>query len=64
MPPVLTHADLDRAVDRFYRKQPFPHDRARVEHFFAFAAPLAPLPPAQKEGSNLRVVRLEPSPGG
>ena len=43
MPPVITHADLDCAVDRFYRKQPFPHDRARVEHFFAFAlaAPLA-----------------------
>ena len=48
MPPVLAkaHADLDRAVDRCYRKEPFPHDRARVEHLFALyetlAAPLAP----------------------
>ena len=47
MPPVLAkaHTDLDRAVDRCYRKDPFPHDRARVEHLFALyetlAAPLA-----------------------
>jgi hypothetical protein len=47
MPPVLAkaHADLDRAVDRCYRKEPFPHDRARVEHLFALyenlVAPLA-----------------------
>ena len=66
MPPVLTqaHAGLDCAADRFYRKEPFPHDRDRVEHFFALAAPPAPLPPAQKEGSNPRVVRLAPSLGG
>lgn len=48
MPPALAkaHADLDRAVDRCYRKEPFPHDRARVEHLFALyeklTAPLAP----------------------
>lgn len=48
MPPGLAkaHADLDRAVDRCYRKEPFPHDRARVEHLFALyeklTAPLAP----------------------
>ncbi len=37
MPPALAkaHADLDRAVDRCYRKEPFPNDRARVEHLFA-----------------------------
>ena len=31
MPPVLAkaHADRDRAVDRCYRKEPFPHDRPR-----------------------------------
>jgi hypothetical protein len=36
MPPALAkaHADLDRAVDRCYRKEPFPNDRARVEHLF------------------------------
>ncbi|MCB1211061.1 MAG: class I SAM-dependent DNA methyltransferase, partial [Verrucomicrobiales bacterium] len=37
MPPALAkaHAELDRAVDRCYRKDPFPNDRARVEHLFA-----------------------------
>jgi len=37
MPPALAkaHADLDRAVDRCYRKESFPNDRARVEHLFA-----------------------------
>lgn len=37
MPPDLAkaHADLDRAVDRCYRREPFPNDRARVEHLFA-----------------------------
>ena len=36
MPPTLTkaHAELDRAVDRCYRKDPFPNDRVRVEHLF------------------------------
>ncbi len=48
-PPVLTkaHAALDRAVDRCYRKEPFPSDRARVEHLFALYEQLtAPLIPA------------------
>jgi hypothetical protein len=46
MPPVLAkaHADLDRAVDRCYRKEPFPNDRTRVEHLFALYEKLtAPL---------------------
>ncbi len=46
MPPILAkaHADLDRAVDRCYRKEPFPTDRARVEHLFALYEKLtAPL---------------------
>ncbi|TWT69724.1 class I SAM-dependent DNA methyltransferase [Crateriforma conspicua] len=36
MPSVLTkaHAKLDRAVDRCYRSQPFPHERNRVEFLF------------------------------
>ena len=36
MPPVLAkaHAELDRAVDRCYRKEPFASDRARVEFLF------------------------------
>lgn len=52
MPPALAkaHADLDRAVDRCYRKEPFPNDRARVEHLFALYEKLtAPLVVAPKE---------------
>jgi hypothetical protein len=47
MPPALAkaHEQLDRAVDRCYRKDPFLHDRQRVEHLFALyeqlTAPLA-----------------------
>ena len=46
MPPALVkaHADLDRAVDRCYRPQPFDSDRHRVEHLFALYEKLtAPL---------------------
>jgi len=37
MPPGLAkaHAELDRAVDRCYRSQPFTSDRQRVEFLFA-----------------------------
>lgn len=51
MPPALAkaHAELDRAVDRCYRREPFPNDRARVEHLFtlyeSLTAPLAPAAP-------------------
>jgi len=54
MPPVLTkaHEALDRAVDRCYRPEPFPSDRARVEHLFALyeqiTAPLIPAAPKPK----------------
>ncbi len=46
MPPALAkaHAELDRAVDRCYRREPFPNDRARVEHLFTLYEKLtAPL---------------------
>ena len=46
MPPALAkaHADLDRAVDRCYRKEPFQTDRQRVEYLFALYETLtAPL---------------------
>ena len=54
MPPALAkaHETLDRAVERCYRKEPFPHDRARVEHLFALyeqlTAPLAATAAAKK----------------
>lgn len=48
---VKGHADLDRAVERCYRKEPFPNDRSRVEHLFALYEKLtAPLVPALKKG--------------
>ena len=47
MPPRLAkaHEALDRAVERCYRREPFPSDRQRVEFLFALyeqlTAPLA-----------------------
>jgi hypothetical protein len=51
MPPALAkaHEALDHAVERCSRREPFPHDRARVEHLFALYEQLtAPLAPAAK----------------
>ena len=43
MPPALTkaHADLDRAVEKCYRKEKFDSDRERVEFLFALYEKLA-----------------------
>lgn len=46
MPPELTkaHANLDRAVDRAYRPQPFLNERLRMEFLFKlYEAEVAPL---------------------
>lgn len=51
MPPALVraHAELDRAVERCYREQPFHSDRERVEHLFRLYEQLtAPLLPATR----------------
>jgi len=54
MPPALSkaHADLDRAVERCYRPEPFRSDRERVEHLFRLyeqlTAPLLPASPRTK----------------
>ena len=51
MPAALAkaHADLDRAVERCYRAEPFRSDRERVEHLFRLYEQLtAPLLPATK----------------
>jgi hypothetical protein len=51
MPPELVraHADLDRAVEKCYRPEPFHSDRERVEHLFRLyeqlTAPLLPVTP-------------------
>ena len=56
MPPDLrrAHADLDRAVDRLYRRKPFDHDRERVEHLFVLyeqaVAPLMAEPERKRRG--------------
>jgi hypothetical protein len=51
MPPALVkaHAELDRAVDLCYRREPFGTERQRVEFLFALYEKLtAPLLPAAK----------------
>ena len=51
MPPELVkaHAELDRAVEKCYRPEPFHSDRERVEHLFRLyeqlTAPLLPVTP-------------------
>ena len=50
MPPELlkAHQALDKAVDKAYRKEPFPSERARVEYLFEQYQKLtAPLLPAE-----------------
>ena len=43
-PLLKAHQQLDRAVDRCYRPEPFPSDRHRVEYLFALYEQLtAPL---------------------
>lgn len=50
---VKAHKALDRAVDRCYRPEPFPSDRARVEHLFALYERLtAPLIPAASKAKR------------
>ncbi len=52
MPKSLAkaHAELDRAVDRCYRAEPFHSDRERVEHLFALYEKLtAPILPALEQ---------------
>ena len=58
MPPALAkaHAELDRAVDRCYRKEPFASDRARVEYLFQLYEQLtAPLLPADSKSRRKRI---------
>ena len=67
MPPALAraHADLDRAVDRCYRKEAFPSDRARVEFLFQLYEQLtAPLIAAAKpkRGRATRYATQPPAP--
>jgi hypothetical protein len=48
-PLLKTHQQLDRAVDRCYRPDPFSSDRHRVEYLFALYEKItAPLIPKEK----------------
>ena len=49
------HADLDKAVGKCYRPEPFHSDRERVEHLFRLYEPLtAPLLPATPKRRSRR----------
>lgn len=61
MPPALVkaHAELDRAVDLCYRREPFATERQRVEYLFSLyeklTAPLLPAAKPRRARSNLRM---------
>ncbi len=62
MPAALAkaHAELDRAVERCYRAEPFRSDRERVEHLFALYEKLTTLFLTPKTKTRAR--RTAPTP--
>jgi hypothetical protein len=65
MPPALAraHADLDRAVKKCYRPEPFDSDRQRVEFLFALYEKLtAPLLPVTPKTRGRRSQTAAPTP--
>jgi len=64
MPPELlrAHAELDRAVEKCYRSEPFHSDRERVEFLFSLYEKLtAPLLPAAPKTRARRSQKLKES---
>ena len=62
-PLLKAHRQLDRAVDRCYRPEPFPSDRHGVEYLFALYEQLtAPLVAAAKPARKGRRVQAVPHP--
>jgi hypothetical protein len=60
-PLLKAHQQLDRAVDRCYRPEPFPSDRHRVEYLFALYEQLtAPLVAAAKPARKRQKQQAEP----
>jgi hypothetical protein len=64
-PLLKAHQQLDRAVDRCYRPEPFPSDRHRVEFLFALYEQLtAPLvATTARKPKRARTVRAEDADG-
>jgi len=61
-PLLRAHQELDRAVDRCYRPEPFPSDRHRVEYLFALYEKLtAPLVAGAKPARKGRKAQRAPS---
>jgi hypothetical protein len=66
MPPALAkaHAELDRAVEKCYRSEPFDSDRQRVEFLFTLyeklTAPLLPVTPKTKTRRSQNAVTPQP----
>ena len=70
---LRAHTELDRAVERCYRPEPFHSDRERVEHLFRLyeqlTAPLLPAPPkargrrSQTAATTPRQPRQQRTPG-
>jgi len=67
MPPELlkAHTELDRAVEKCYRPEPFHSDRERVEFLFSLyeklTAPLLPVSPKAK-GQRSQTAATTPRP--
>ncbi len=63
---ILGHLRKCRAVDRCYRRDPFPNDRARVEHLFTLyeqlTAPLAVTPPVGAVARLRKALDSRPPP--
>jgi hypothetical protein len=64
MPAALAkaHAELDRAVERCYRAEPFRSDRERVEHLFALYEKLTTLFLTPKTKTRSRRAASAPPP--
>ena len=63
-PLLKAHQQMDRAVDRCYRTEPFPSDRHRVEYLFALYEQLtAPLiAAAARKPKRARTVGAQSTP--
>ena len=68
MPPELVkaHAELDRAVEKCYRPEPFHSDRERVEYLFSLyeklTAPLLPVTPKTRGRKAKGLYSQKPAP--